>query len=155
MLKVEKELKNGVTTFKLTGPVDERADLTNQIGFGSSPMVINCRGVNRINSSGVKAWVFFFETARARGVQFSFTECSPAIVEQLNLVFNFANNGTVESIYLPFLCQNCNTEAISLFTTEQLRKMGENVPDAKCPKCGGVSKFDDIAAEYFAFLDRA
>ena len=76
-------------------------------------------------------------------------------MEQINLISNFTAGGVVESIYVPFACSACKTELVGLFKTEDLKKMGGNIPELKCTKCGGSAVFDDIPEEYFGFLSRA
>jgi hypothetical protein len=118
-------------------------------------MDVVTKEVPRINSVGVKAWIKYFQSVSAKGVQLRFLECSTAIVEQINLISNFACGGSIESIYVPFCCTSCNTELLGLFRTEDLKKIQFQLPDLKCSKCGGVASFDDIPEEYFGFLAHA
>ena len=154
MVNVVKELKGNVLVIRLIGAIEESVNFDQMIGTTPSEMLINCKEVPRINSVGVKGWIKYFQTAAAKGTKLRFSECSTAIVEQINLISNFTCGGTVESIYVPFACTNCKSELIGLFKSEDLKKLNMKLPDLKCSKCGGAAVFDDIPEEYFSFLMR-
>ncbi len=155
MVNVIKEQKGNVLVVKLSGSIEESVNFDQLIGPPQPEMHIFCKDVPRINSVGVKAWIKYFQAAQSKGSKVRLFECSTAIVEQINLISNFTAGGTVESIYVPFACSSCKTELVGQFKTEDLKKMGGNIPELKCTKCGGKAVFDDIPEEYFAFLSRA
>ncbi len=154
MLNVVKNESNGDLLVKLAGSIEENVDFNALIGIpsGVQKMSIITREIIRINSLGVKAWIKYFQTIASKGIQLNFLECSTAIVEQINLISNFTCGGSVESIFVPFCCSNCNTELLGLFRATDLVNIKFQIPDLKCSQCGGVAKFDDIPEEYFGFL---
>jgi len=152
MLNVVKEQKGNVLMVRMTGSIEESVDFDKLIGPSPQELHINCKGVPRINSVGVKAWIQFFKSVSSKGTKLRFLECSVAIVEQINLISNFTCGGVVESIFVPFSCGNCKSELVGLFKTEALQKVNFAIPDLKCSKCGGSASFDDIPEEYFSFL---
>ncbi|MGE0614783.1 MAG: hypothetical protein AB7P04_04015 [Bacteriovoracia bacterium] len=152
MLNVVKEQKGNVLLVRLTGSIEESVDFAQLIGQIGNELHVHCKGVPRINSVGVKAWIQYFKGLQAKGVKLKFIECSTAIVEQVNLISNFTCGGEVESIYVPFSCDNCKSELVGLFKTDALKKVEFQIPGLKCTKCGGQAVFDDIPEEYFNFL---
>lgn len=152
MLNVVKEQKGNALHVRLTGSIEESVNFDQLIGQPAPEMVVNCKGVPRINSVGVKAWIKYFQAAASKGTKLKFVECSTAIVEQINLISNFTCGGEVESIFVPFSCETCKSELVGLFKTETLKKVEFSLPDLKCSKCGGKAVFDDIPEEYFNFL---
>ena len=153
MLNVVKEKKGNALILILTGSIEESVDFTKLFGeLSGSELILNTKGVPRINSVGVKSWIKYFQSVAQKGTKLKLIECSTAIVEQLNLISNFACGGVVESIFVPFSCQKCRSELVGLFTTEALKKSNFNLPELKCSKCGGKAEFDDIPEEYFNFL---
>src|SRR5687767_6494785 len=74
------------TLIELQGSLEEQVNLEQQIGEIKGDLTINCRGITRMNSVGVKMWMRYFQTLKTRGQNFRFTECPPAVVEQLNLI---------------------------------------------------------------------
>ncbi len=154
MVNVVKEQKGDVLLVRLAGSIEETVNFDQLIGAPPAELVVNCKEVPRINSIGLKAWVKYFQSVQAKGTRIKFVECSTAIVEQINLISNFTCGGTVESIYVPFSCTNCNGELVGLFKTEDLKKLNLKLPDLKCTKCGSKAVFDDIPEEYFGFLTR-
>ena len=154
MLNVIKEQKGNVLLVRLTGSIEENVNFEQLIGNLPEELHIHCKEVPRINSIGVKAWIKYFQSVQSKGTRVKFLECSTAIVQQINLISNFAPLDSVESIYVPFSCSNCKSELVGLFASEELRKMRLKIPDLKCTKCGSKAVFDDIPEEYFAFLIR-
>ena len=154
MLNVVKEQKNNALHVRLSGSIEESVNFDQLLGPPAPDMVIHCKEVPRINSVGVKAWIKYFQAAQQKGSKLTFTECSTAIVEQINLISNFTCGGKVESIYVPFSCTGCKSELVGLFRTDDLAKLNMQIPELKCTKCGGKAVFDDIPEEYLGFLDR-
>lgn len=152
-LVVINEVKNQSLHIKLVGEIDEFADFQRFIQSPPLELIINCKEVSRITSRGVRQWIQFFKKLTTLGTKVKVTECSPAVVQQLNLVRDFALGSRVESIYLPFLCDSCQAPFISLLRIEGIKTIPEKLPSPACPKCGeGKVVFDDIPSEYFGFL---
>jgi hypothetical protein len=154
VLNIVKEQKGNVLVVRLSGSIEESVNFDQLIGPPPAELQVVCKDIPRINSVGVKSWIKYFQGAQAKGSKIRFTECSTAIVEQINLISNFTAGGTVESIYVPFSCEKCRSELVGLFKTEDLKKMNYNIPDLKCTKCGSKAVFDDIPEEYLSFLAR-
>jgi predicted Zn-ribbon and HTH transcriptional regulator len=152
VLKVEKTNEGNLLTVSLTGSIEETTDLAKVIGDVPGELNVLCKGIGRINSVGVKGWIKYFQGLRSQGKKLRFQQCSTAIVEQINLISNFTERDEVESILVPFLCDDCGTELVGAFRTTDLKKIGFQIPDLKCSKCGSKASFDDIAEEYFHFL---
>ncbi|MGE4232476.1 MAG: hypothetical protein AB7F43_04020 [Bacteriovoracia bacterium] len=155
MINVVKEQRGDTYLVKMTGTIEENVDFNTVIGpITTQKADFILKGVSRINSVGVKAWIKYFQSLAQKGIQMRFLECSTAIVEQVNLISNFTCGGSVESIFVPFCCESCSTELLGLFRTSDLQRIQFKIPDLKCAKCGGKASFDDIPEEYFGFLQR-
>lgn len=154
MLNISKEQKGTALLVRLSGSIEESVNFEQLIGAAPGELIVNTKEVPRINSIGVKSWIKYFQTLQGKGVKLRFIECSTAIVEQVNLISNFVCGGQVESVYVPFSCENCKTELVGLFKTEDLKKLQLQLPELKCAKCRGRAVFDDIPEEYFGFLSR-
>jgi hypothetical protein len=154
VLNIVKEQKGNALVVRLSGSIEESVNFDQLIGPPPKELHVICKEVPRINSVGVKAWIKYFTTASAQGTKLSFSECSTAIVEQINLISNFTAGGPIESIYVPFSCTSCKTELVGLFKTVDIKKISLQLPELKCSKCGGKAVFDDIPEEYFGFLNR-
>ena len=154
MVTVTREQKNGLTSIKIAGTIDEHVDLHKEVGAMPPKVNIICRDISQINSLGVKAWIEFFTKAAGARVEFTFSECPPPIVEQLNYITNFACGATVVSVSVPFTCESCHKELRGVVRSEDLKKVAYKLPPIKCPKCAAKAHFDDVPEEYFAFLIR-
>lgn len=154
MLNVVKENKGSGISVRLSGSIEENVNFEQLIGGTPFELEVNCKEIVRINSLGVKAWIKYFQECKAKGTKLKFVECSTAIVEQMNLISNFACEGLVESIHVPFSCTACGSEFVGLFKTDDLIHSEMVLPEVKCPKCSSLAEFDDIPDEYFRFLAR-
>jgi anti-anti-sigma regulatory factor/DNA-directed RNA polymerase subunit RPC12/RpoP len=154
MIQVEKTMSGSVSVFKISGTIEENTNLDEALGTPQPQMEINCKGISRINSIGVKGWIKYFQNCQTKGSKLIFSECSTAIVEQINLISNFACGGKVESIYLPYSCAQCRNELAGLMKVEELKKLSMKLPALNCNKCSGKAEFDDIPEDYLAFLNR-
>lgn len=152
MLTVNKQETDYGLFVELAGTIEETVNFEQLIGPFHGTLVIKCRGITRINSVGVKTWMRYFQSLKMRGFDFKFIECPQPIVQQLNMISNFACGGEVESVLLPYSCGVCSSEFVANAKTKDLRDNNLEVPKAKCekPVCGAV--FDDDPEDYLYFL---
>ncbi len=132
----------------LSGVVDESADLSFFERL-SGPVRINMRGVRRINSYGVRAWI---EAVRSLPPEIvvELVECPPPVIDQINMVAGFLGRGRVASFYAPMACERCGHERDQLFGVTEYRASGR-LPDVKCPQCGEIMQIDDLEEHYLLF----
>ncbi|MBS1958338.1 MAG: hypothetical protein JST80_02600 [Bdellovibrionales bacterium] len=152
MFTVTKQKVSDGLLVELQGSLEEHMNLDEQIGVFDGALTVNCRGITRINSVGVKIWMRYFQTIAQRGHKIKYVECPPAIVEQLNLISNFSCEGEVVSILLPYSCTVCNNDFVAKVGVAELKENNCIVPSAKCekPDCG--AQFDDDPNEYLYFM---
>lgn len=156
VLNVKREEQGSTLILHLSGEINETVDFNRDVGATATETVLICKDITRVNSIGVKGWVKFFQERAKQGTKLRFAECSPAIVEQLNIIMNFSCGGKVESIYAPFVCTNpaCRKGVVSLYKTEDLKRLNFTLPAIKCDKCNSEAVFDDLPEEYFRFATR-
>lgn len=155
MVNVVKEQQGSILVVRLVGSIEESVNFDQVVGYPAAPiteMHIYCKGIPRINSVGVKAWIKFFQAVHSRGIQLEFHELSTAMVEQMNFISNFNCGGRVISLFAPFSCEKCHSELVGLFKSDVLKKIQFKIPPLKCSKCGGRALFDDVPEEYFGFM---
>ena len=155
MLTAKRTLLNPDTLeVHLSGSIVESVDLEVIIGEVPSELHLHCKEVERINSMGVKRWIQYFNRLREKGTRLHFHECSSAIVQQANLIPNFACGGTIESICLPFICEKCSRELVAVMRSEDARRIDLDKIDLKCSRCSSRLIFDDDPATYLQCLSR-
>lgn len=153
MLTVNKqESENGIVV-ELNGAIEESVNFDQLIGPFEGDLTVKCRGITRINSVGVKTWMRYFQALKLQGKAFRFIECPHPIIEQLNMISNFACGGEVVSILLPYSCMKCQNEFVANCRTSDIKATKLQVPVVKCERtdCGAI--FDDDPDEYFYFLE--
>ena len=149
------EAKDGVTRVTLSGEIDDIVDFKTKLSGIKGEVHFYTKAVSRINSLGVKAWMISMQQLTQEGAKLKFYECSPSIVEQFNLIVNFGYGSPIESAYVPYVCPECNATRVALFSTADIKKMGNNPPEPPCPSCKKANMtFDDIPSEYFQFANR-
>jgi hypothetical protein len=154
MFTATHEEKDGAALIRLTGSIDEQVDFEKSIGPLPPKVEFACKDIIHINSLGVKAWMDYFAKKAAEKISFSFSECPPPIVEQLNYILHFACGGKILSVSVPFSCEQCHRELRGVVKCEDLKRVSYKLPAIKCPKCNAKAHFDDAPEAYFAFLIR-
>jgi anti-anti-sigma regulatory factor len=152
MLTVNKKQSKSGLLVELSGAIEENVHFEQLIGNFEGDLSVNCRGVTRINSVGVKTWIRYFQNLKLQGKVFQFVEVSYPLIEQLNMISNFAAGGEVESILLPFSCIKCQNEFVASCKTAELKAHQLKIPRVKCEKTDCAALFDDDPEEYLYFL---
>jgi DNA-directed RNA polymerase subunit RPC12/RpoP len=143
----------GFTTVEFLGEIDENAEFAELRRRLRGSVIFHMADVRRINSCGVREWVNFVRDLP--GVSdLTFTHCSPAIVTQLNMIYNFRGSGRVRSFFAPYVCESCGHEEEKLLDVQSQFPTGSvhSVPDYKCEQCGAQMEFDDLPERYLSFL---
>lgn len=145
-----------LTIVEFFGEIDENADFSELRRHLKGCVTFQLTGIRRINSCGVREWVNFVRDL-PDVTKLTFTHCSPAIVTQLNMIYNFRGPATVESFYAPYVCENCNNEDDKLLDVQTVYADGviTGVPDFECEECHEAMEFDDLPERYFSFLSEA
>jgi anti-anti-sigma regulatory factor len=154
-LRIEKLSDGGVTCLRLAGTIDEDFDGKKLAqGIKADTLVLDVGGVRKISSFGIREWVDFVGAAGERVGDLVLVECSPKIIDQLNMVLNFAGRGRVFSFYAPYRCDYCDLELRVLLQVdrdhEAIRAL--KPPDRACDACGNPAYFDEDPASYFSYL---
>jgi len=154
MLTAQVQETDRARIVKLAGVLDDTVDFETLIGPMPRVILVECSQITRVNSIGVKRWMQYFALVPASQAQIVYVDCSPAIVEQFNMVVNFGGAGRIRSVQAPFTCMGCDHRFVEIYMTENLLKEKFNIGSRHCPKCKGEAVFDDHPAEYFSFLMR-
>ena len=154
-LSIEKFADGGITCLRFSGVIDESFDGKKAArSADGETLVLDLGGVKKISSFGIREWVDFITAACKVAKQTWFIECAPKVVDQLNMVANFAGTGRVISFYAPFRCDYCDSEHRVLFDVgrdfDAIRTM--KVADRPCPSCKEAMYFDDDGATYFSYV---
>jgi anti-anti-sigma regulatory factor len=146
----------GFTTVEFTGEIDENADFSELRRALRGSVVFRLSGVRRINSCGVREWVNFVRDLPSV-TELVFSHCSPAIVTQLNMIYNFRGSAAVRSFYAPYVCDHCNREEERLLDVDSHFASGNvgEPPQFLCERCEAPLEFDDLPERYLSFLTEA
>ena len=145
---------DGWTYVRLEGVIDEDNRLRElSRDIRGDLLLVDLRGVERINSCGVRDWVSWLEVVAGSRAETALLDVSPAMVAQLNLVGNFATHSSVMSVRAPYYCEGCDLERSLILEVSDLTRMGKaKAPQLPCEACGLPMAFDDIEESYFAFV---
>jgi hypothetical protein len=145
--KFEQTIKGDRKVIALKGVIDEDTnfDALSQL---SGAVTFNFKGVTSINSLGIRSWVNLLKELASAEV--SYEACPPLIVRQMNMVPSFLGKGKVLSVFVPYICESCETEALALAEAAQFSNLAKKFPCESCKK--GEMEFDGHPEQYFAFL---
>ncbi len=155
--RLEKIVRHGEgwTAVGLRGTIDEHAGLAAVSSQVRGPLVVVELGaIARINSVGVRDWMIWLKSLADGGHRVVLVDCSPAMMDQVNLVRNFTQGAWIDSFLAPYFCDRCDLERDERLDPVALRREGASeAPAITCgkPACG--LSFDDVEEGYFAFLE--
>lgn len=150
-LKWEIDTTGEVPTVKLVGRLTEDANLGALLADlrGKPRLRIELSEIGGINSCGVREWVNF--TRELCGTtELVLEKCSPAIVNQLNMIINFAGTAEITSVLAPYICDDCGFEKDILIPIEPGKQ--PVLPTDTCPECNAELIFDSVEEFYFRFI---
>lgn len=146
--------KDGQDIISIVGPINEESEihfakLSENLGKN---VVINFKQVSYINSLGVRSWINFMRDLGNRKI--TFQECTPEIVNQINMIPNFKGNADIESVYGTFFCDDCGKSQEELFESGKTLPTSEDfkLPTVNCKNCGAKDiEFEEVEEAFFAF----
>jgi anti-anti-sigma regulatory factor len=154
-LTLEKFADGGIACLRFMGTIDESFEGKKlAASIKCETLLLDLGGVRKISSFGIREWVDFITTASKQAANVVLVECGPKIIDQLNMVANFAGAGRVYSFYAPYRCDFCDAEHRVLFTLdrdfEAIKAM--KLGNRPCPTCKDAMYFDEDAASFFSYL---
>lgn len=154
-LQIEKYADGGIACLKFSGMIDESFEGKKIAkSIQCETLVLDLGGVKKISSFGIREWVDFMQTAVKQAKSTVLIECAPKVVDQLNMVANFAGGGRVFSFYAPFRCDYCDSEQRVLLEVnkdwEAIKSM--KLADRPCPSCKESMYFDEDGSTYFSYI---
>jgi anti-anti-sigma regulatory factor len=152
--KVQTSENGEVLCLRFAGVVDEDFNGAKLASTLSAKMlVIDLADVRRISSYGIAEWSDFIRAAGKRVEKIFLVACSPKVMDQLNLVSDFAGPARLHSFLAPYRCDYCDTESIRLFQLDQDWEVirSRNPPEYPCQSCGHSLAFDDDPGVYLNF----
>lgn len=158
---LEHDVKNDYMMIEIEGDITENADFSNSLPVNlTKNLMIVCKNIKKINSTGVKKWFNFFDGLCKKNHVLIFKALSPLLVEQKNQISNFLADGELYTIMIPFQCKEskCSKEFYIESDLEAITPL-INFEDQtfnaspECPFCkGSNTEFGDFVDEYFSFL---
>jgi len=154
-LGVDRFVDGGITCLRFLGTIDESFEGKKLAAtVKADALVLDLGEVKKISSFGIREWVDFIGTTGKQVKQLVLIECAPKVVDQLNMVANFAGDGRVFSFYAPFRCDYCDSEHRVLLQVDRdwdaIKAM--KLPDRPCPSCSEAMYFDEDPATFFSYV---
>lgn len=154
-LTLEKFADGGIACLRFLGTIDESFEGKKIAAtIKCETLLLDVGGVRKISSFGIREWVDFITAASKQATNVVLVECGPKIIDQLNMVANFAGSGRVYSFYAPYRCDYCDAEHRVLFTFdrdyEAIKAM--KLGNRPCPTCKDAMYFDEDPTSFFSYL---
>ncbi|MBI4511264.1 MAG: hypothetical protein HY698_16645 [Deltaproteobacteria bacterium] len=154
-VKIDKFADGPITCLKIAGTVDEQFDgkkIASTLKGGI--LVLDLAEIQKISSFGIREWVDFIGKVGQSVDQLFLIECAPKVVDQLNMVANFAGKGRVFSFYAPYRCDYCDTDRRALFQVDRDYEAVKSMkpPENPCPSCGNPEYFDEDPTTFFSYI---
>lgn len=145
---------DGTVIVFLKGILDSGLNLKKIVGVFPLRLIINCKGINHVNSSVVLPWIQYFTKLQSESVPFSFSECTDSLLCYFNAYPKMLCGGQVESVYAPFYCARCDKQTDILLDSFEMKKLDQCLTNRQCSACTSNLDFDDSPEDYFYFLNK-
>jgi hypothetical protein len=145
-----KSSAGGATEVLLAGDVAEDARF-DDLHLRGDRAIFDFAKVKHFNSEGLRRLVHFLR-AEAERRTLEAKRCSPAVVNQLNLIPELVRLLEVRSVFVPLECPRCGEEAEVLVDLPADRHRPAT-PDRPCNACGARMEMAEPVTRYFAFLE--
>ena len=142
-MKYQITTPTGAPLVYLSGAINENAEATLQelvAQLPVGPVRIDCQTVDYINSIGVMHWLEFLSEARKRQVSLTFERCAPVFYDYAMMLPQFAPDGAIQSLMVPFICESCEEELLVLVEAANLSQQVEQ--KHACKLCGAEALAD-------------
>jgi anti-anti-sigma regulatory factor len=154
VLKVESLDQGGVRQVLLQGSIDETLKFEALPAGSVTEVRFDLREVNRVTGFGGRILLKQLQDLQNQKVGATLLNCSPPVVDFLNLVTAGFSGVRVESLLVPYSCSQCRAELAATFELAVLQRAKFEIPAMVCPKCGGSAVLDDETSKYFAFQSK-
>ena len=156
MLEYKIETQKERATVHFTGKItDDVGTPLSRLAFelkDATHIYFNFRNVRNLDSLGIRRWVLFLREVEQHAELF-FEECTPEIVDQINVTPALLGQAFVSSFFTNYLCQGCSASSVTLTETKTLAKGAYPTPPT-CSTCKTAMETEELESEYFQFLDR-
>lgn len=154
-IAIDKFSDGGIVCLKFSGTIDEAFEGKKLAAtIKAKTLVLDLADIKKISSFGIREWVDFVKAVDSHVEEIVLIECAPKVVDQLNMVGNFAGKGRVFSFYAPFRCDYCDNDARVLFQLDRDWDVIKSMKPAEraCDKCGEPQYFDEDPTTYFSYV---
>lgn len=155
-LKIDKFSDGPITCLKFAGTIDEDFEGKKLAGsIKAQTLVLDLADIRKISSFGIREWVDFVNAVEKNCEKVILLECAPKVVDQLNMVANFAGEkGQVFSFYAPYRCDYCDSDSSLLMQVDKDWEIIKSMkpPERPCGACGEPEYFDEDPTTYFSFI---
>jgi hypothetical protein len=116
----------------------------------SAHLVLDCFGVDYINSIGVVRWLQFLGDLRRRKLTYEYRRCSPTFVDYCIIVPSFTAGGVIRSVTIPFSCDACGAQGLVPVEMEGIAAFAAE--PRLCAECGGPMEADGLLDDVLSVL---
>lgn len=154
-LKIDKFADGQIICLKFSGAIDEDFEGKKLAAtVKAQTLILDLADVKKISSFGIREWVDFMNAIAKQAESIILLECSPKVVDQLNMVANFAGTGQVFSFYAPYRCDYCDSDSSVLMQVDRDWEVIKSMkpPERPCASCGEPEYFDEDPTTYFSYI---
>ncbi|MBK9034409.1 MAG: hypothetical protein IPL61_24605 [Myxococcales bacterium] len=154
-MAIDRFADGDIVCLKLAGTIDEAFEgkrLAESVRAGT--LILDLGDIRKVSSFGIREWVDFVNGVGKTAQRILLVECAPKIVDQFNMVANFAGTGRVYSFYAPYHCDYCDRDDRVLLQVDRDHELIKSMKPAQraCSSCGEMQYFNEDPVTYFSYL---
>ena len=143
--RIETEILDTGTCIKRpVGALTGDSDLSELFPADKMTVILDLAQTTRIDSLGVRNWIR--EVHKTTQESVVWRRVSPAMAAQIGMISNFVGEGRVESVMVPWWCDACSQDHLTVLETAAYRSKGLETPT--CARCGDPMILDELDVGY-------
>ncbi len=152
-LSVERISEGDITCVRFAGVMDESFE-GKRLGTSirAKVVILDLGRVSKISSFGIREWSDFIGSITRVTEHIYLIECTPKVMDQINMVAGFIGKARVVSFYGPYRCDFCDMDRSILFQVDRdsasIRSF--EPPEQLCETCARPQFFDEDPSSFFA-----
>lgn len=151
-IKFDVQNNGNVSTVLIQGAIDEDFTTSFLQDVTGESIVFDFQNLTLINSCGIREWIRLIENLN--GKQITYSKCPKILIDQVNMVEGFfPDYCKIDTFYAPYYSEDKDEEVDVLLNVSEV---GDDLkaPSRKDESSQEELEFDDIEAQYFAFIKR-
>ncbi|MGK5094592.1 hypothetical protein WDW89_21585 [Deltaproteobacteria bacterium TL4] len=140
---------NRGSLYLCSGYINEYLDMSAILDDDNELIILDLRGIKRINSIGTNIWIEALQTLLKQGKRIEYHNCSIFFMDQCHMVRNLCDGIYIHSFEIELVCDECDLNETLIINASSLDR-NSPIPEHSCQNCGKNMIPENL--DFFDFL---